>query len=74
MKIRKIVTAIIGITQAIVGILSALLAVLLFFDILGVQILFIATPELLLFYLLILCLFSIFSILSGLFLIREGRG
>jgi hypothetical protein len=64
-------TAIVGTAQVFIGILSAVLTVLLFFDILEVQTLFNLPPELLLLYLLILGLFSIFSILSGIFLIRE---
>lgn len=67
-------TAITGIAQGAIGVLSAVLAVLLFFNILEVQTLFNVPSELLPLYLLIFCLFSVFSILSGLFLIREWRG
>jgi hypothetical protein len=74
MKIRGIMTAITGIAQGAIGVLSAVLAVLLFFNILEVQTLFNVPSELLPLYLLIFCLFSVFSILSGLFLIREWRG
>jgi uncharacterized membrane protein YozB (DUF420 family) len=73
MKIRRTLTAITGIAQEIIGVLSAVLAVLLFFSILEVQTVFNVPTELLPLYLLILCLFSIFSILSGFFLIREWR-
>ena len=73
MKIRRILTAITGIAQSAIGVLSAVLAVLLFFNILEVQTVFNVPPELLPLYLLILCLFSVFSILSGFFLIREWQ-
>ncbi len=73
MKLRKIVTAITGLAQGIVGSLSLVLAILLFLNILEVQTLFNVPPELLFLCLLILGLFSIFSIVSGLFLIFEGR-
>ena len=74
MKIRRILTAITGIAQGAIGVLSAVLAVLLFFNLLEVQTVFNVPPELLPLYLLILGLFSVFSIISGFFLIREWRG
>ena len=74
MKIRRILPAVTGIAQGAIGVLSAVLAVLLFFNLLEVQTVFNVPPELLPLYLLILCLFSVFSILSGFFLIREWRG
>lgn len=74
MKIRRILTAITGIAQEIIGVLSAVLAVLLFFNILDVQTVFNVPTELLSLCLLIFGLFSVFSILSGFFLIREWRG
>ena len=73
MEIRRIVTAVTGIAQSSIGVLSAALAVLLFFDILEVQAVFSVPAELLPLYLLFLGLFSVFSVLSGLFLIREWR-
>jgi len=74
MKIRRILNAVTGIAESAIGVLSAVLAVLLFFDILEVQTVFNVPPELLPLYLLFLGLFSVFSVLSGLFLIREWRG
>ncbi len=73
MKIRKVVTAVIGLTQEAIGFSAALLAVMLFFNLLEVQTVFNLPTGLLPFYLLVLVLFSLFSIVSGVFLIREGR-
>jgi len=72
-NIRGILTAITGIAQSAIGVLSAVLTVLLFFNILEIQTVFSVPIEFFPLYLLILCLFSIFSILSGFFLIREWR-
>lgn len=74
MKIRKVIAAVTGLAQEAIGLSAAVLAVLLFFDLLEVQTVFNLPAELLPLYLLILILFSLFSIVSGLFLIREGRG
>jgi hypothetical protein len=73
MEIRRIVTAVTGIAESAIGVLSAVLAVLFFFNILEVQAVFNVPAELLSLYLLFLGLFSVFSVLSGLFLIREWR-
>ena len=73
MKIRKVLAAVIGLTQEAIGLSAALLAVMLFFDLLEVQTVFNLPAGLLPFYLLVLVLFSLFSIASGVFLIREGR-
>ena len=74
MKIRKVIAAVTGLTQEAIGLLSAVLAVMLFFDLLEVQTVFNLPVEFLPLYLLILVLLSLFSIASGVFLIREGRG
>ena len=73
MENRRILSAILGIAQGIIGVLSGVLAVLLFLNILEVQTVFNVPPELLPLYLLILGLFSIFSVINGFFLIREWR-
>jgi hypothetical protein len=71
MEIKRILSAMFGIAQGVIGVLSLILAVLLFLNLLKVQTVFNVPPELLPFYLLILGLFSIFSVISGFFLIRE---
>ena len=72
MENRRMMSAILGIAQGIIGILSGALAVLLGLNIIEVQTVLNAPPELLPLYLLILGLFSVFSVISGFFLIREG--
>ena len=74
MKIRKVVAAVIGLAQEVIGLSGAVLAAILFFDLLEVQTVFNLPAGLLPFYLIVLVLFSLFSIVSGVFLIREGRG
>ncbi len=71
MKLTRILKAITGIIQEGIGMLTAILALLLFLSIVDVEEVFRLPSELLPFYLLILGLFSIFSIVSGLFLIRK---
>ena len=74
MQKMRILSTIFGVAQSAIGVLSAVLAVLLFLNIMEVQTMFNVPPELLPLYLLILGLFSVFSVVSGLFLIREWRG
>ena len=74
MKIRRILSAIIGGAQEIVGVLVVVLIVMLFFNILDVQATFNVPSALLPLYLLVLGVFSLFSVISGFFLIRGGRG
>ena len=74
MKIRRILPAIIGIAQGVIGVLFGVLAIMLVLNLIEVQTVFNVPPELLPLYLLILGLFSVFSIISGFFLIREWRG
>ena len=71
MENRRVLSAIFGITQVIIGALSAALTVMLFINILEVQAVFDVPQELLPFCLLVLGLFSVFSVVSGFFLIRE---
>ena len=74
MKNRRILSAIIGIAQGVIGVIFGVLAVMLVLNLIEVQTVFNVPPELLPLYLLILGLFSVFSIISGFFLIREWRG
>lgn len=74
MEIRRILSAIVGVAQGVIGAVFAGLAIMLYLNIIEVQKVFNEPPELLPLYLLILGLFSIFSSISGFFLVREWRG
>ena len=73
MKKRRILSAIVGIIQGVIGISFGAIAVLLVARIIEVQALLNTPSEFMPLYILILGLFSIFSVVSGLFLVREGR-
>ena len=73
MRIRGIVSAIVGLVQSAIGLLVAVWTGMLFFGMDNLQTVFDVPPEFLPFYLLILGLFSFFSITSGVLLIRELR-
>jgi ABC-type microcin C transport system permease subunit YejE len=74
MENKRILSAIIGISQGIIGAAFGVLAVMFGLNIREVQTVFNMPPEFLPLDLLILGLFSAFSLISGLFLIREWRG
>ena len=73
MKKRRILSAIVGIIQGVIGISFGAITFLLVVSIIEVQALLNASSEFMPLYILILGLFSIFSVVSGLFLVREGR-
>ena len=73
MKKRRILSAIVGIIQGVIGISFGAIAVLLVASIIEVQALLNTPSEFMPLYILILGLFSIFSVVSGFFLVREGR-
>lgn len=73
MKISRVLTAILGGVQGAIGVVVMVLALMLYLNMLEVQTIFSLPPELLPFYLMVLGLFSLFSIISGLYLIRGGR-
>jgi ABC-type microcin C transport system permease subunit YejE len=74
MKTQRILSAIIGITQAVIGLFSGVSAILLGLHVIEIQQVLISPPEFLVIYILIIGLFSLFSVISALFLIREWRG
>jgi ABC-type microcin C transport system permease subunit YejE len=74
MRIQRILSAIIGITQALIGLFSGVSAILLGLNIIDIQEVLIAPPEFLIIYIFALSLFSLFSVISALFLIHEWRG
>jgi len=72
MGVRRILVAIVGVAQGAIGLLAGVLACILYFNFLGVQTTLNVSVELLPLYLLILGVFSFFSVVSGFFLIYEG--
>lgn len=73
MNLKRILTTLVGLAQEAVGLLGAFLAVLLVLNIVEAETVFSLPQELLPLYLTVLALFSLFSIISGLFLVRGGR-
>jgi len=71
MKPRRIVVAVVGVVQSLIGVLTATFAYILYIDFFGLQAWLNVTAEFLPLYMLVLLVFSFFSILSGLLLVRE---
>lgn len=71
MRVRRILVTIVGIAQGVIGVLAGILACILYFNFLGVQTTLNVSAELLPLYLLILTVFSFFSVINGFFLIHE---
>ena len=72
MRVRRILVAIVGIAQGATGVSAGILACILHFNFLGIQTTLNVPAELLPLYLSILSVFSLFSVISGFFLIHEG--
>jgi hypothetical protein len=73
MNLKRILHVLVGLAQEAVGLLGALLAVLLVLNIVEAETVFSLAPDLLPLYLTVLGLFSVFSIINGMFLIRGGQ-
>jgi len=71
MENRRILSIIFGIAQSGIGILSGGVTVMLFFNFLEIQTVFNLPTEFMPIYLLVLGLFSLFSLINGFFLVRE---
>lgn len=71
MNVNRVLTAIIGVVQGAIGVVVMVLTLMLYLNILEVQTVFNLPSELLPFYLIVLGLFSLFSIISGVYLIRR---
>jgi hypothetical protein len=71
MENRRILSIIFGAAQSGIGVLAGVVTVMLFFNFLKIQTLFNLPTEFLPIYLLVLGLFSMFSVINGFFLIRE---
>jgi len=71
MKVKRIITVIVGITQGAIGIVALILVGLLYLNLLDFQTMLGVSTKLLPLSLLILSVFGFFSVISGLFLLRE---
>ena len=71
MKAKRILVAVVGMTQGAIGMLALILACILYFDVLNIQTMLNVSAELLPLSLLILSIFGFFSVTSGLFLLHE---
>ncbi len=71
MENRRILSIIFGVAQGGIGILVGVATVMMFFNFLEIQTVFNLPVEFLPIYLLVLALFSLFSLINGFFLIRE---
>ena len=72
MGVRRILVTLVGIAQGAIGVLAGILACILYFNFFGVQTTLNVSTDLLPLYLLILGVFSFFSVINGFFLIHEG--
>ena len=73
MKIRKILSVLIGLIQSGMALISTIITILLFFGFIEIELFFNTPSELFPIFLLILSLFSLFSLVNGIFLIRDLR-
>lgn len=71
MKVKRIVTVIVGLAQGAIGIVALFLVGLLYLNLLDFQTMLSVSTELLPLSLLVLSVFGFFSVVSGLFLLRE---
>lgn len=71
MKAKRILVAVVGMTQGAIGVLALILACTLHFNFLDIQTMLNVSAELLPLSLLILIIFGFFSAISGLFLLHE---
>ncbi len=71
MRIRKAIAATVGILQSIIAVLTIGFACTIYFDLFDVQISLNISAESVLFSVLILLGFGLFSLISGFFLIDE---
>ncbi|MCW4021939.1 MAG: hypothetical protein NWF02_02100 [Candidatus Bathyarchaeota archaeon] len=71
MENRRILSIIFGVAQSGIGILAGVATVMLFFNFIEIHTLFNLPTEFTPIYILVLGLFSLFSVINGFFLIRE---
>jgi hypothetical protein len=73
MEINRAVSAMVGILQTVLGVAFGLLTILLGLEMVDIQTILSTPPEFLPLYLMAFGLFSGFSVINAVFLIREWR-
>ena len=71
MSIRKKVSIVVGLAQSVIGASATVFAFILYHNFLGIQTVLNVTAKDVVLYMLILIVFGLLSIISGLFLINE---
>ena len=71
MGIRRRVSVVVGLTQSIIGASATIFAYLLYYNFLGVQAMLNVPSKDVVLFMLVLIVFGLLSIISGLFLINE---
>jgi len=71
MEVRKIISRVVGVAQSGMGVLAVIFAYLLYYNLFDVQGMLNASSQNAPLYMLLLLIFGLFSVISGLFLIYE---
>jgi len=71
MEVRKIISRVVGVAQSGMGVLAVIFAYLLYYNLFDVQGMLNASAQNAPLYMLLLLIFGLFSVISGLFLIYE---
>jgi len=71
MEARKIVSKVVGVTQSGIGALAVIFAYILYYDLFDIQGMLNTSTQNVPLYMLILLIFGLLSVISGLFLIYE---
>ena len=71
MEVRKIISRVVGVAQSGMGVLAVIFAYLLYYNLFDIQGMLNASSQNAPLYMLLLLIFGLFSVISGLFLIYE---
>jgi len=71
MEVRKIVSKVAGVTQSGIGVLAVIFAYILYYNLFGIQGMLNASAQNVPLYMLLLIIFGLLSVISGLFLIYK---
>jgi len=71
LSIRRKVSIVVGLAQSVIGAVATVFALILYHDLFGIQATLNVTAKDMVLYMLILVVFGLLSIISGLFLVNE---